>query len=172
LGKSNSNPFCIDQIDLKSKTTHFSTQVWAIALITADPPDFFKIHFICIRFSTVSLSPVRFVFSNLSISIDVITLSSSCRYQSLNLRCRRGFAGAAARGGCARSRRVPGMMLRWQPSPCSMISRKQESAGREGARFVMSPNACRFAAFSSERPTLLAPMLPNSMSRVHSSLGS
>jgi hypothetical protein len=42
----------------------------------------------------------------------------------------------------------------------------------EAGRFVKSPNACRFAAFSSERPTLFAPMLPNSMSRVHSSLGS
>jgi hypothetical protein len=45
-------------------------------------------------------------------------------------------------------------------------------AGREGARFVISPNACRFAAFISERVTLFAPKHPNSMSRVHSSLGS
>ncbi len=47
-------------------------------------------------------------------------------------------------------------------------------AGREGARFVIlvSANACRFAAFSSERVTLFAPMLPYSMSRVHSSFGS
>jgi hypothetical protein len=53
-------------------------------------------------------------------------------------------------------------------------------AGREGARwcrFVISANArklnaWRFAAFSSERVKLFAPMLPNSMIRVHSSLGS
>ncbi len=44
LGNYNSNPFCIDQIDLQSKTTNFATQVWAItlimSLITVDPPDF------------------------------------------------------------------------------------------------------------------------------------
>jgi hypothetical protein len=45
-------------------------------------------------------------------------------------------------------------------------------AGREEARFVISTNACRFAAFSSERVTLFDPKLPNSMSRVHLSLGS
>jgi hypothetical protein len=43
-------------------------------------------------------------------------------------------------------------------------------AGSEGARFVISTIACRFAAFSSERPTLFAQMLPNSMSWVLSSL--
>jgi hypothetical protein len=48
-------------------------------------------------------------------------------------------------------------------------------AGLEGAgwcRFVIPPNACRFAAFSAEHPTLFAPMLPNTRSWVHSSLGS
>ncbi len=42
-------------------------------------------------------------------------------------------AAGAARGGCARSRRVPVMMLRCKPSPCSMMCQKQDAREQVGA---------------------------------------
>jgi hypothetical protein len=40
LGTILFEPLRTDQIEFQSKTTNSATQVWAIAFITADPPDF------------------------------------------------------------------------------------------------------------------------------------
>jgi hypothetical protein len=74
-----------------------------------------------------------------------------------------------------RSRRMREKQARtWEDAPVEAepLLDDVSKAGREGLRFVISPNACRFAAFSSERSTLFFHMLPNSTSGVHSSLGS
>jgi hypothetical protein len=74
LGNYNSNPFCIDQIELRKQTNTSCQSGVGYRSFYGRSTGFsfeFQFYFTCIRFS-ISPSLIRFVFSNLSLSCDLI----------------------------------------------------------------------------------------------------